>query len=169
MGKVYDEIKAMLGHESKPHFGADRVNPAMIRHWCEAMEDGNPLYTDEAYAKESRYGDMVAPPQMVMSYTMPPLWPKAEREQDPFAIAIGMLQEVGYFGIIATTTSYEFFKPLVLNDRISQKIKLAAVSPEKKTRIGTGHFITAEQTYANEAGETICVQMFTVLVFKPGA
>ncbi|MCG8632342.1 MAG: MaoC family dehydratase N-terminal domain-containing protein [Desulfobacterales bacterium] len=166
---IYDDIKAMTGRESKPHFGADRVNPAMIRHWCEAMEDGNPLYTDEAFAGKSKYGAIVAPPQMVMTYTMPPLWPKAERELDPFARAIAMLQEEGYFGIIATTTSYEFFKPLELNNRISQKIKLSAVSPEKKTRIGTGHFLTAEQTYANEAGDVICVQMFTVLVFKPGA
>jgi uncharacterized protein len=26
--------------------GQDAVNEAMIRHWCEALEDRNPIYTD---------------------------------------------------------------------------------------------------------------------------
>jgi hypothetical protein len=79
------------------------------------------------------------------------------------------MKDAGYFGIVATTTSYEFFKPMLLGDRISIKKKLANISPEKKTRVGTGHFLTAEYIYTNQKGEPICVQSFTVLTFKPEA
>ncbi len=169
MSQIYDQLLSMVGRESTPRFGLDEVNKPMIRHWCEAMEDGNPLYTDADYAAQSEYGGIIAPPQMVMSYTMPPLWPKPETKPDPFARAIGMLQQAGYFGIIATTTSYEFFKPLKIGDRISIRTRLADVSEEKTTRLGIGYFITAQQTFENDGGEIVCIQMFTVLVFKPAA
>jgi len=52
-------------------------------------------------------------------------------------------------------------------DQLSFKVKLAAVSPEKTTRVGTGHFLTAEYTYVNQSDEMVCLQSFTVLTFKP--
>jgi acyl dehydratase len=169
MSQVYDEVLAMVGQEAEPRQGPDEVNGAMIRHWCEAMEDGNPLYSDEEYAKQSEYGGIIAPPQMVMSYCMAPIWPESKEEPDPFGKAVKIMKDAGYFGIVATTTSYEFFKPMLLGDRISIKKKLANISPEKKTRLGTGHFLTAEYIYTNQKGEPICVQSFTVLTFKPEA
>lgn len=169
MSKIYDQLQSMVGRESSPRFGLDAVNKPMIRHWCEAMQDGNPLYTDDEYAAGTEFGGVIAPPQMVMSYTMPPLWPKPDTAPDPFAQAIGVLQQAGYFGIIATTTTYEFFKPLKIGDHISIRTQLADVSEEKTTRLGTGHFVTARQTFENDQGETVCVQIFTVLVFKPAA
>lgn len=39
----------------------DAVNPAMIRHWCDAMEDHNPVYTDPEFAAKSIHGELVAP------------------------------------------------------------------------------------------------------------
>ena len=169
MTQIYEDVLAMVGQEADPRPGPDEVNRAMIRHWCEAMEDGNPLYTDEAYAEKSEYGSIIAPPQMVMSYCMNPLWPESKEAPDPLAKAVGMMKEAGYFGIVATTTSFEFFKPMVPGDRISIRIKLDSITPEKKTRLGTGHFLTAAYTYINQKGETVCNQSFTILMFNPEA
>ena len=33
-----------------PDVGPDAVNDAMIRHWCDAMGDENPVYTDVGLA-----------------------------------------------------------------------------------------------------------------------
>lgn len=164
---IYDELKAMVGEEAGPFPGNDEVNKAMIRHWCEAMEDGNPLYTDEEYAKTTKYGGIIAPPQMVQAYCIPPLWPKRESAPDPLAKAVGKMDEAGYFGVVATTTTHEYFKPIRPGDSISYKIKLVNVSDEKTTRLGTGCFITAEYTYMNQNGEVVCKQPFTVMKFKP--
>jgi acyl dehydratase len=163
---VYEKLQAMVGEEAGPFESPDGVNRAMIRHYCEAMEDGNPLYSDDDYAKKSKYGGVIAPPQMVQAFCMPPLWPKREMS-DPQAKAVQMMDEAGYYGVVATTTSQEYFKPMKPGDSLSYTIKLVNVSPEKTTRLGTGHFITSEYTYRNQNGEVVCVQPFTVLKFKP--
>ena len=168
MRGAFEELQAVVGQESELQVCKDDVNKAMIRHWCEAMEDGNPLYTDEAYAKTSRYGGVVAPPQMVQAFSTPPLWPKREGKQDPFAKAVNRMGDDGYFGIVATTTTQEYLVPMRPGDQLSFKVKLAGLSAEKTTRIGTGHFVTAEYTYINQKDEAVCIQSFTVLTFKPG-
>ena len=169
MSQVIEEVQALVGEESDIQVCKDDVNKSMIRHWCEAMEDGNPLYTDEEYAKQSKYGGIIAPPQMVQAFSTPALWPKKESKPDPFARAVKMMTEAGYFGIVATTTSQEYFQPMRPGDQLSFKVKLASMSPEKTTRMGTGHFLTAEYTYLNQKDEVVCIQPFTVLTFKPAA
>jgi len=168
MGGAFEDLQAMVGEESELTICKDDVNKAMIRHWCEAMEDGNPLYTDEAYAKQSKYGGVIAPPQMVQAFSTPALWPKGEGKPDPFATAVRKMGDAGYFGIVATTTTQEYFEPMRPGDQLSFKVKLAGLSEEKATRIGTGHFVTAEYTYVNQKDEAVCIQSFTVLTFKPG-
>ena len=88
---------------------------------------------------------------------------------DPQGNAVQMMMAAGFSGVVATTTSQEYFKPLLLGDRLSYTIKFVSVSPEKATRLGTGHFLTSEYTYRNQNGEVVCVQPFTVLMFKPQA
>lgn len=163
---VYEKVLAMVGQEAGPFEAPDEVNKPMIRHWCEAMQDGNPLYSDEEYARQGRHGGVVAPPQMVQAFCMAPLWPRRAMN-DPQGNAVQMMMAAGFSGVVATTTSQEYFKPLLLGDRLSYTIKFVSVSPEKATRLGTGHFLTSEYTYRNQNGEVVCVQPFTVLMFKP--
>ena len=40
-----------LTKESEPEAAPVEVNEYLIRHWCETLEDGNPLYLDDGYAK----------------------------------------------------------------------------------------------------------------------
>ena len=53
----------------------DVVNGQMIRHWCAAMGDSNPVYQDAEAAKNSIHGGIVAPPAMMNAWTMPPFVP----------------------------------------------------------------------------------------------
>jgi len=48
----------------------DAVNQAMIRHWCEVMQDANPIYTDEVAAEASLHGRVVAPPAMLQAWIL---------------------------------------------------------------------------------------------------
>jgi acyl dehydratase len=50
--------------------GADPVNQPMIRHWCEAIGDANPVYTDPDAAQRSVHGGIVAPPVMLQAWVM---------------------------------------------------------------------------------------------------
>src|SRR5260221_717737 len=46
-------LDAWIGREGEPSLARDAVNPAMIRHWCDAVGDENPVYTDRKFAAKS--------------------------------------------------------------------------------------------------------------------
>ncbi len=75
---LYEDLKNLEGTESEPRPGNDRVNEAMIRHWCEATQDANAVYTDKSYAEATPYKGVIAPPTMIQAYCTPSLWPPAE-------------------------------------------------------------------------------------------
>ena len=56
--KAFEEqVYAYVGREVCPRTAArDAVNPAMIRHWTEAMGDTNPVYFDKKWAAGSSRG-----------------------------------------------------------------------------------------------------------------
>ena len=72
-------LRAGIGRNGPVFVARDPVNPAMIRHWCDAMEDDNPFYTDPEAAARSLHGGLVAPPAMLMAWSMRGL----ERPADP--------------------------------------------------------------------------------------
>src|SRR3954468_15565727 len=68
---LIDRLRAFEGRTvGPPQPGPDEVNTAMIRHWCEAIGDANPAYTDPAAAAESVHGGIVAPPTMLQAWVM---------------------------------------------------------------------------------------------------
>ena len=46
------------------------MNAPMIRHWCEAMGDTNPIYLDDAAARAAGRPGIVAPPTMLQAWVM---------------------------------------------------------------------------------------------------
>ncbi|HIF63081.1 MAG TPA: hypothetical protein EYQ35_02850, partial [candidate division UBP10 bacterium] len=70
----------VVGVATEPRVTRDDVNQAMIRHWCDAMTDHNPVYTDPAFAAESVHGGIVAPPAMLDTWSMPGLAPRPRQE-----------------------------------------------------------------------------------------
>ena len=56
-----------------------------------------------------------------------------------------------------------------LGDEITAETVIEDVSDEKKTAIGTGHFLTWVTTYTDQQGEVLGRQRFRILRFKPGA
>ena len=61
-----ERLRAWTGVDSPQiRVGLDPVNAAMIRHWCEAVGDQNPVYTDPEQAARTVHGGIVAPPTML--------------------------------------------------------------------------------------------------------
>ena len=161
-----EKDRGLIGRESAPIYAPDEVCKPMIRHWVEAVEDSNPLYTDEEYARGSKYGGIIAPPQMMMVWCMPRMWPWPEFPWVPMA----ELELPGdYDTYVATDMSFEFYLPVRPGDILSYTMKLDGVSEEKKTRIGKGHFITTTQIYRNQRGEAVGKEIRTVLKYKASA
>ena len=172
--KRLDELVGKPTGSGKPMVAPDPVNQAMIRHWCYALEDMNPVYLDPEFAARSRFGGIVSPPVMLQSWTMAP--PKisgiAERGGVPVEIRenpMAFIDEAGFIGTVATNSEFEMERYPKLGDLLSATTVIEAVSEEKKTALGTGHFLTWVTTYTDEQGEVVGRQRFRILRFKPGA
>ena len=65
-----NQMRTFVGATGSSNPARDPVNQPMIRHWCDAMEDANPNYTDPAAAAGGVHGQVVAPPTMLNAWTM---------------------------------------------------------------------------------------------------
>jgi hypothetical protein len=71
-GEIPPAVGSLIGVESDPVEGPDEVSKPMVRQWCEMVKDANPLYTYDEYAKDSEFGEVISPPVMATTWTMPP-------------------------------------------------------------------------------------------------
>jgi hypothetical protein len=151
----------------------DPVNLPMIRHWAAAFDDANPVYTDSEAAAASRFGQIVAPPLMLQTWTMPTpiITGIAERGGAPtesrVQTVLSVLDEWGFRGTLASNSEFELDRPIHLGELISCANVLESVSAEKQTRLGRGFFVTWVITYTDEAGGVVGRQRFRVFKFQP--
>jgi hypothetical protein len=78
---------------------------------------------------------------------------------------LGVLDRVGFTGILATNSELEFDRPLREGDVLSSDVILSAISPRKKTGLGQGYFVTWTQEYADQDNKPVGRQTFRVLKF----
>jgi acyl dehydratase len=172
-----EQLAALVGRpigDTGPSIGPDPVNQPMIRHWAAAFEDWNPVYTEPEAATESRFGEIVAPPLMLQTWTMatPRITGMAERGGSPTdggrARVLELLDEAGYVATLASNSEFEIVRYLRVGDHVTATTLLESVSTEKQTRIGRGYFITWATTYT-VGDETVGTQKFRILKFRPEA
>ncbi|MFI0355382.1 bifunctional MaoC family dehydratase N-terminal/OB-fold nucleic acid binding domain-containing protein [Actinomadura sp. 9N407] len=196
-GDYESRLKAFEGRELvAPRPGQDPVNVPMIRHWVEAMDDGNPVYLDDEAARATGRDGVVAPASMVQAWTMRgyaasvrPQAPQPEPSQPGqagqsgqavqsgqpgqgtggggFDELVALLDEGGYTSVVATDSELEFHRELVPGDHISVQEVVESISPEKKTGLGTGRFVTTVKTYRDQDGEIVATQHWRTLRFRP--
>lgn len=158
---------------SGPTTGPDPVNLPMIRHWTAAFEDAHAAYSDAGGAAATRFGDVVAPPLMLQTWTMPTpiITGIGERGGAPTATtgetALTVLDAAGYTGTLASNSEFELERPVRLGELITSQNTLEAVSDPKQTRLGTGFFVTWVTTYTSDAGDVVGTQRFRVFKFQP--
>ena len=150
----------MVGRETTPHPAPYPVNEAMAHFWCEMVEDPNPIYFDDAYARDTWLQGAFAPPAMLYTWGRPLIWPESTRET-----AIDDLDIEGCTQTIAVNAVQEYFIPIRYGDTLTTTNKLAAISDEKTTRLGTGHFTTVE-TLRNQHGQVVGTHTFTLFRYR---
>jgi len=166
--ELLERLRARIGAAGDLEVARDPVNQAMIRHWCDAMDDGNPVYTDPDTAAASVHGGIVAPPAMLNAWTMPGLPGRPERPDDPSGAVYRDLDAAGYTSVVATDSEHEYARYLRLGDLVHGRSVVEDVSPEKETALGIGHFVTTVTDYTDARGEALGRMRFRILEFRPG-
>ena len=119
----------------------DQINQAMIRHWCEALDNSLPIYTDSEAAARSLHGEIVAPPTMLQAWILPGM-AMATGEPDPRdkqKELHRLFDSVGYTGVVATNTEQEYTRYLKLGDQIKAVTVIETISEQKATGLGIGY------------------------------
>ena len=147
--------------------GADLINAPMIRHWCEAMGDRLPVYTNETAAAESVHGGIVAPPTMLQAWVMRGLDVSAGRPDSVYSDLLNMLDAAGYTSTVAVNCEQEYERYLRPGDRLTMRTTIDTISPEKKTGLGTGYFVTSRQSYFDADDQLVGTMLFRILKFRP--
>jgi acyl dehydratase len=158
-------LRGMIAAKTPPEAARDAVNAAMIRHWCDAMSDANPVYTDPDVAAKSVHGGIVAPPAMLDAWTMPGL---PGRRAGPGLNPLRALDAAGFTSVIATNSEHEYVRYLRLGDLLHAHNELVDVSEEKQTALGRGHFVTSRTSYRTADGNEVGRRFFRILKFRPG-
>jgi uncharacterized OB-fold protein/acyl dehydratase len=164
-------LDAWIGREGEPVAARDPVNAPMIRHWCDAVGDRNPVYTDPDFAAKSVHGAIVAPPTMLQAWSMSGLRPPqaSSAQPAPFTEVMRLLDAAGYTSVVATNCRQEYRRYLREGDVVHVSTRVAKVSDEKTTALGVGRFVDEQMIYRDAAGEEVARMTFRLLKFKPPA
>ena len=130
------------------------VEKGAIRRYAEVLGDANPLWTDEAAARKSRYGGLVAMP-IFLAYMNPFHWGLAK----PFQ---------GLAVRVSAGDAFEFYLPLRPGDRITVTDRFVDVY-EKQGSKGPMTFTIDERTYTNQRGELVGKSHWTGIGWDPPA
>ncbi len=146
-----------LAQESEPRECAVECCEHLIRHWCETVEDGNPLYLDEEYAKSRGFRGLVAQPGMIVStLTVPFRWPWPPKGHTPERnIHFDLKELLGLPVGILVDWEVEYYEAIQVGDRLSTSGRLGSISPWRKTRLGEGHFWTTETMFRNQNDQLV--------------
>ena len=161
-------LQAFVGKRGPAFIGPDAVNAPMIRHWCAAIGDRNPVYTDPKIAAGSVWQGVIAPPAMLQVWVMPGFG-VAPPADDPVGEFHALAQAQGYSSIVATNCEQEYRRPLRPGDRVQVTRQIESVSGEKKTALGIGIFLTTRFAFSDQDGAPVASMLHRVLRFKPPA
>jgi acyl dehydratase len=148
---TYEEAVAMIGYEAPPRTGDLAVSEALIQLFCTSTEDGNPSYWDPDFAV-SRWGGLVAPPALLMAWVSFLCWKPGKLAKNAPLVATVPLPGTQ---LINSKASSRIFRPVFVGDRLTAHECLHAVSTEKETHVGRGHFITTKSKIIQQNGTPV--------------
>ena len=135
-----DELKKLVGHKFKPV--VFEVEKGAIKKLAQAIQDPNPLYQDEAYAKKTKFGSIIAPPTFISYFRI--------IEADEWMMKLNVPQKRG----VNAGVDIEFFKPIKPGDVITGTAKVTEMDV-KEGKSGQMLISATERTFTNQKGEVV--------------
>ena len=155
-----EEITQFIGKSGSSRIF--EVEKGAIRRFSDAVGDLNPLYRDEEYARDSRYGSIIAPPGFFG-------WP-LKHPADTVLLVDSIpelriaMENAGFNQLLDGGMDYEFFLPVRSGDTLVGTPVVANIR-ERKGSSGTLVLAWVETTYVNQNGDKVAVSRET-LIFR---
>ncbi len=148
---IADEFRGKIGVEWEA--GAYEIEKGMIQKFARAVDDPNPLWQDEEYARQSRYGGIIAPPTFIVTIG---------GEQFGQKVVAPMFRD----GLLHGSTELECYQPVRPGDRITVTVKLTNIRERQGSRSGKMAFVTFDITYRNQKGELVAKCQQTMIGYE---
>ncbi|MCX6003943.1 MAG: MaoC family dehydratase N-terminal domain-containing protein [Chloroflexi bacterium] len=156
-----EEIRNLIGKSTSAK--TYEIEKGAIRRFADAVGDPNPLYRDEEYARNSRYGSVIAPPGFFG-------WP-VEQDRDSAIIIdippelVTVLGQAGYpfSSVVDGGIEYEFFLPIRAGDVLTAKTTVRNIR-ERAGSTGSIVLIILETTYLNQNSNLVTTAQVTAIL-----
>jgi hypothetical protein len=166
MTEIRDAIEKITASVvAKPRVARDPVNEPTIKNWVEALGDRNPIYTDEAAARDAGHPGIVAPPAMIQVWTMFGLGGERPTD-DPMGPMMELFDDAGYVGVVATNCEQTYHRYLEPGEQVTVASEMRDVVGPKQTALGEGWFINQHITW-RVGDEDVAEMAWRILKFKP--
>jgi acyl dehydratase len=156
-----DELRSWVGREVT-YTAPEELGRASIRYYALAMRDDNPLYLDDAHAREAGHPSVIAPPTLICESCQ-----YAHRPPD----GDGYIGHEWHLPITGCRMSragneYEFFRAVLPTDRVTVTWTLEDIVERPSSRGGTQLFVTSVARYRNQHDEPLAVNR-EIVVYQP--
>lgn len=146
------KMRSWIGKPGRSRFGRNiTASTDNIRHWVYGYGDDNPLWYDESYASNTKWGGIIAPPAFEQTF--------------------GQVEVGGLPGVHALYTGdeWEFIKPIKVNDKITFDGGLIKVTELPSKLAGRSIEHVAETVYYNQNHEIVTKRHQIVRRFERSA
>jgi uncharacterized protein len=140
-----------------------------VLHWCESVEDANPLYWDAEVADTLTDG-WIAPPTMLSVWMRPLMFnPRRGEAIRPLELHFRLKDAFGLPEGIVGANEITFGVPVRMGDVISTRQTVREISEPKTNRLGTGRSWTIDVTYTNQRDEVVGIESYEMFSYVRGA
>ena len=144
--------RSKIGHEF-PSFSAD-VEKGRLKFFAKAIGETNPIYTDEAAAREAGYRALPAPPTFTSVLD----------QESPEFLPVLRLLDIDIAKILHGSQVFEYFEPICAGDRIQVAARIVDIFDKKG---GALEFVVMEQSYTNQ-DDVLTTRATSTLVVRNG-
>lgn len=161
-----EEVKALLGRELYREYSEIQVEHGYIFNTCAAVQNGNPLFWDQAVAAELT-GGPIAPPTMLSVWFRPHHWrPGSDREQTPLQAHFDLKRLLDLPEAIISANEMVFGEPVRIGDRLQSCQVIRSISELKTTRLGRGRFWVLDVVFENQHGVFVGSDSYTAFGYR---
>lgn len=143
-----EEMLSQIGNESEDM--VLEIEKTVVMRFVEAVEDPNPLWQDEEYAKKTIYGGLMAPPNLLCTVIA-----------GAGGGRLRVKSSTPRRGGVAGGDDLELFQPVRVGDVITSRAKLIDIQ-ERTGKDGTKRIYSiVETTFKNQKDEVVATDRST--------
>ncbi len=159
-------VLSYIGRESPDVPWPEPLDRSTLRRYVQATHDTNPLFSDEAFARESRYGGLTAPP-FYLARGFPPRLGEPPTDyneptvvdEDPSSTRVII---PGCPRLMNGGFQIEWFRPVRLGDLLYARTRVANIE-QKRGRTGPFVVVTTQRILRNQESEVVAVATQTTI------